>query len=223
MSTRSHGLSPELHDYLVQHTVEETDLQRRLREETRAGGFDADMQIAPEQGQFFRFLVQALGVKKALEVGTFTGYSSLAVAMALPEDGHIDCCDLSEEFTSVAKRYWEEAGVAGKVTLRLGPGLDTLDRMIASGASGHYDFAFIDSEKEGYPGYYDRCMRLLRVGGVLCFDNAIADGRVADPKNSEPNVVAIRETNRIAFADPKALATLVPIGDGLTMVLKLKD
>jgi caffeoyl-CoA O-methyltransferase len=219
MSTRSHGLDASLHAYLVERTVVETSVQRRLRAET-AERFDAEMQIAPEQGQFFRFLVRAMGVRRALEIGTFTGYSALAIAMELPEDGHLDCLDVSEEFTALARRAWVEAGVAAKITLRLGPGLDTLDRMIASGAIGDYDFVFVDADKEGYPAYYERAMRLLRSGGIACFDNTLWSGAIADPEVVDPETLALRELNRIAFEDPAVLACLVPIGDGLTMVWK---
>lgn len=219
MSTRSIGLTDALHGYVLESTVRETEVQRRLREET-ARRENANMQIAPEQGQFFRFLVRALGVRRALEVGTFTGYSSLAIAMELPPDGRLDCLDVSDEFTSVARRYWREAGVEGRIALHLGPGLDTLDSFLASGAEGTYDFAFVDADKPNYLGYYERALRLVRPGGVVCFDNTLWSGRVVDPAATDESTAALRELGATVGADPRVLAALVPIGDGLTMAWK---
>lgn len=219
MSTRSIGLSPQLHDYVVAASVQETDLQRRLRQET-AARFNGEMQIAPEQGQFFRFLVRSLGVRRALEVGTFTGYSSLAVAMELPEDGHLDCCDVSEEFTKVAVEYWSEAGISDKATLYIGPGLETLDRFISQGRSGSYDFAFVDADKQSYLGYFERCMQLLRPGGVVCFDNTLWSGHVCEDDVNDEETSAIRELNQALGTNVEILSCLVPIGDGLTLCWK---
>jgi predicted O-methyltransferase YrrM len=209
-------LPPELHDYVVRHTVRETDLQRRLRQETRST-FDAEMQIAPEQAQFFRFLVRALGVRRALEVGTFTGYSALAVAMELPPDGSLDCCDVSEEFTAMARRYWEEAGVADRIRLHIGPGAETLGRLLREGGPGQYDFAFIDADKTGYPGYFRQCLELVRPGGVVCFDNTLWSGRVAAPGPYDGETAAILELNDMVVSCPGAVSCLLPVGDGLTM------
>lgn len=212
VSTRTLGMPEGLHAYLLRETVQENPLQRRLREETRAR-YDSEMQIAPEQGQFFRVLVRSLGVRRALEVGTFTGYSALAVALELPEDGTIDCCDVSEEFTAMARQFWDEAGVGHKVRLHIGPGAETLARL----PQGAYDFAFIDADKAGYPAYFELCLRLLRPGGVACFDNTLWSGKVAEPAEQDEDTQAIRELNRIAATDPRVLSCLVPIGDGLTL------
>lgn len=222
VSTRSIGLAPALHDYIVQHTVRESELQSRLREETRSR-FDAEMQISPEQGQFFRFLVRALGVRRALEVGTFTGYSALAVAMELPPDGRIDCCDVSEEFTAMAREFWDEAGVSDRVRLHLGPGSATLERLLLEGGPGQYDFAFVDADKTGYPGYFRQCAELVRPGGVVCFDNTLWSGRVAEPGDHDEDTRAILELNEMAAAHPRAVSCLLPVGDGLTMVWLAKD
>lgn len=219
MSTRSIGLTDALHAYVVGEAVRETALQQRLRAETRAR-FDAEMQIAPEQGQLFRFLVRALGVRKALEVGTFTGYSALALAMELPEDGTLDCCDVSEEFTGVAREFWEEAGVAGKIRLHIGDGAATLGRLLEEGAAGTYDFAFVDADKQGYPTYFEQCLALLRPGGVVGFDNTLWGGKVADPDAADPETEAIRALNRLAFSHPGVTACLLPVGDGLTLAWK---
>lgn len=219
MSSRSIGLPTVLHEYIVAASVVETEVQARLRRET-AERSNGEMQIAPEQGQFFRFLVRSLGIKRALEVGTFTGYSALAFALELPDDGHIDCCDLSAEFTGVAVQFWTDAKVADKATLYIGPGLDTLDRFLAQGRAGSYDFAFIDADKAGYPDYFERCLKLVRPGGVFCFDNTLWDGKVADPTMDGEDVVAIRKVNAMAQECEQVLSCLVPIGDGLTLCWK---
>jgi len=218
MSSRSLGLSPELYDYLYAHSGEPEVLQE-LRVET-ARLPNAGMQISPEQGQFMRFLVECLGARRCLEVGTFTGYSALAVALSLPADGRLIACDLNEEWTAVARRYWARAGVADKVELRLGPGLETLDRLLADGQGESFDFAFIDADKEAYPDYYERCLSLLRRGGVLAIDNALWRGDVALPAKTDSDTVAIREVNARAVADSRVTASLVPIGDGLLLARK---
>jgi len=178
------------------------------------------MQISPEQGQFFRFLIRALGVRRALEVGTFTGYSALAVAMELPEDGHLDCCDVSEEFTKVALEFWGEAGVANKTTLYIGPGVETLDRFLAQGRAGTYDFAFVDADKVSYPAYFEKCVQLLRPGGVACFDNTLWGGKVIEGASGDEATLAIRDLNAIVGDSKAVLSALVPVGDGLTLCWK---
>jgi len=219
MSTRSIGLSEELWRYLLDVTVREPPLLTKLRAET-AKLTGAGMQISPEQGRFQAFLVEALGVRRYLEVGVFTGYSSLSVALALPEDGRVVACDVSEEYTRVARRYWAEAGVEHKVELRLGPGVRTLQALVAEGAGGSFDFAFFDADKESSPDYYELGLELVRQGGIVAFDNALWDGSVADPANTKASTQSIRAVNARACSDPRVSATLVPIGDGLLLARK---
>jgi predicted O-methyltransferase YrrM len=219
MSTRSLGLSDALQAYLVTQTVREAPVLVRLREET-ARLPEGRMQISPEQGQFMALLVELIGARRALEIGVFTGYSSTAVALALPPDGRLVACDVSDHWTRVAQRVWAEAGVSDRIELRLGPALGTLDALLADGQAGSFDFAFVDADKEENPAYYERCLALLRSGGLLAFDNALSNGRVADPATSEPGVEAIRAVNRHARDDPRVRAALVPIGDGMLLARK---
>ena len=178
------------------------------------------MQICPEQGQFMGLLVRLMGARTAIEVGTFTGYSALSVALALPDDGALIACDRSDEWTQVARRYWTEAGVADKIELRLGKGLDSLDSLIGEGRTGTFDFAFIDADKKNYRGYYERTLMLLRAGGLLTVDNVLWDGRVADPGNNEDSTRAIRDFNAMVHEDARVDVSLIPIGDGLTLARK---
>jgi predicted O-methyltransferase YrrM len=219
MSNVSVGLAPDLHAYLVEHGVREPDILRRLREET-ADLPQHDMQIAPEQGALMALLVGLIGARRCIELGTFTGYSSLAVALALPADGEIVCCDVSEEWTSVARRYWSEAGVADRVDLRLGPALETLDDLIAGGASGTFDFAFIDASKREYPDYHERILRLLRQGGLAVYDNVFWDGDVIDESKTDPDTVGVRRLNDRLLADERVSISMIPVADGLTLVQK---
>jgi len=219
MSNVSVGLAPDLHAYLVEHGVREPDILRRLREET-ADLPQHDMQIAPEQGALMALLVGLIGARRCIELGTFTGYSSLAVALALPADGEIVCCDVSEEWTSVARRYWAEAGVADRVDLRLGPALETLDDLIAGGASGTFDFAFIDASKREYPDYHERILRLLRQGGLAVYDNVFWDGDVIDESKTDPDTVGVRRLNDRLLADERVSISMIPVADGLTLVQK---
>ncbi len=175
------------------------------------------MQISPEQGQFFRVLLGAIGARRTLEVGVFTGYSSIITAMALPPDGRVVACDVSEEFTAVAKRYWKEAGVDQKIELRLAPAAETLQRLIDDGASATFDFAFIDADKTGYDTYYEQALQLVRPGGLIALDNMLSHGRVLENESSEADVVAIQKLNEKIHKDPRVLAVLVPIADGLTL------
>ena len=218
MSSRSLGLSPELYDYLYA-SVREPEVLRELREET-AKMPNSGMQISPEQGRFMAFLVECLGARRCVEVGTFTGYSALSVALALPPEGRLIACDVSEEWTTIARRYWDRAGVTGKIELRLGPGVATLDQLLAAGQANSFDFAFIDADKGAYPTYYERCLSLLRSGGVIAVDNALWGGKVADPTAKDADTTAIRELNARAAADPRVTASLVPIGDGLLLARK---
>ncbi len=219
MSYRPTVLTAELHRYLQEVSLREPALLARLREETARRG-DAGMQISPEQGQFMGLLIELTGAKRVLEIGTFTGYSALAMALALPPDGRIIACDVEPETTAVARRYWAEAGVTEKIDLRLAPALETLDRLLAEGAAGSFDFAFIDADKENYEVYYERCLTLLRQGGLLAVDNVLWNGRVADPAARDPDTEAIRALNLRLREDPRISLSLVPISDGLSLARK---
>jgi len=221
MSNKTFTLSDDLYAYLFENSVREPDILRRLREETARDSM-ARMQIAPEQGQLMQLLVRLMGARRYLEVGVFTGYSSLAVALALPAGGRIVACDVSENWTRMARRYWAEAGVAEKVDLRLAPALQTLDGLIAGGAAGSFDFAFIDADKTGYSAYYERALTLVRTGGLIAVDNTLWEGRVADPKARDADTRAIRDFNRRLRDDPRVHQCLVPIGDGLSLAIKLQ-
>jgi caffeoyl-CoA O-methyltransferase len=212
-------LEERLHDYILSVTWREPPILAKLREET-AGHPRAVMQISPDQGQFMQLLVTAMGARLTLEIGVFTGYSSLAVALALPVNGKIIACDISEEFTAVARRYWAEAGVGGKIDLRLGPATATLDALLAEGRHDSFDFAFIDADKAGYPDYFERCLKLVRPGGLIAIDNTLQRGKVADPSNQEGDTIAIREFNRSLHHDERILLSLVPMADGITLALK---
>lgn len=219
MSNKYLPLNDQIYNYLQEVSLREHDALRRLREET-AGMSEADMQIAPEQGQLMALLVQLLGAKKTLEVGVFTGYSSLAVALALPGDGRVVACDVSEEWTNIARRYWREAGVEDKIELRLAPALDTLGRLLGDGRAGTFDFAFIDADKANYDAYYERALELVRAGGLIAIDNVLWSGRVADPGATDEDTAAIRALNRKLRGDERVSISLVPVADGLTLALK---
>lgn len=219
MSKRSISLTDSLYDYLLSVSLREPDLLLKLREETAADPA-ANMQISPEQGQFMGLLARLMGARRCLEIGVFTGYSSLAIALALPDDGRIVACDVSEKWTSVARRYWAAAGVAQKIDLRLATAMETLDRLLADGEAGTFDFAFIDADKENYVGYYERALQLLRSGGLVVADNTLWSGRVADPENAEADTVALRHFNELLHGDSRVDLSLVPIGDGLSLARK---
>lgn len=219
MSNKSITLSDEIYDYLLSVSLREPDILRQLRSETAAEPMGR-MQISPEQGQFMALLVRLMGAKKGLEIGVFTGYSALWVAMALPVHGKLVACDVSEPWTSVARRYWQRAGIADKIDLRLAPALETLDGLLADGQSGSYDFAFIDADKENYDGYYERALQLLRPGGLVLIDNVLWDGRVADERIVDEETRAIRALNEKIHRDPRVTPSLIPIADGLTLALK---
>jgi caffeoyl-CoA O-methyltransferase len=210
------GLPDNVYAYLLRWGVHEAPVLARLREETDSHP-RRQMQIGPEQGQLLRLLVELTGARRCLEIGTFTGYSSLSVALALPPDGSIVCCDISEEFTSVARRYWQEAGVAGKVDLRIGPAVDTLDALLADGGEGTFDLAFIDADKGNYPNYWDRCLRLVRRGGVIAVDNVLWSGAVADPSDQSADTAAIRTLNERVHGDDRVTAVTLPVADGMTI------
>ena len=219
MSNRTIGLSDELQGYLLAVGVREPDVLRRLREET-ARLPERDMQIAPEQGAFMAFLVEVLGAVRCLELGTFTGYSSLSVALALPPGGRIVCCDVSREWTEVARRYWDEAGVSERVELRLGRALETLDELLGAGGDGTFDFAFLDADKRNYPTYYELILRLLRPGGVLAVDNVLWGGDVVRPEIDDEDVRAVRALNDRVATDERVTVSMLPVADGLTLVRK---
>jgi predicted O-methyltransferase YrrM len=220
MSNKSFGLPTRLYDYLLSVSLREALILTRLREETAKLPM-AMMQIAPEQGQLLSLLVRALQPKQCLEVGVFTGYSSLVVALALPPEGRITACDVSVEWTAIARRYWQEAGVAYKIDLRLAPALQTLDRLIADGRAASYDLAFIDADKGNYWSYFERALVLLRPGGLIAIDNTLWSGAPADPKIKDATTEAIRAFNSRLFEDNRVHISLVPIGDGMTLALKL--
>ncbi|MGH2456304.1 MAG: class I SAM-dependent methyltransferase [Candidatus Limnocylindria bacterium] len=216
MSNRSIGLSAELHAYLVDHGVREHPVLARLREET-ARMHNAAMQIAPEEGAFLSLLVQVTNARRVLEVGTFTGYSSTAMALALPPDGRIVCCDVSREWTDVARRAWTDAGVADRVDLRLGPAVETLAALLAAGEAGSFDLAFIDANKSDYDAYYERALGLLRRGGVVAIDNVLRSGRVADETVTDIDTTVIRNLNAKIVADERVDVAMLPLADGLTL------
>ena len=219
MSPRTLDLTDALYDYVLANSLREPPLLARLREETAKLPM-ARMQIGPDQGQFMRLLVELIGARRTVEVGTFTGYSSLSVALALPADGNLIACDISEEYTAIARRYWAEAGVADRIELRLGPAVETLDGLIADGGVGAYDFAFIDADKTNYDSYYERCLTLLRPGGLIAVDNVLWNGAVADPEDRTPDTQAIRALNAKIHEDERVSISLATVGDGLMLARK---
>jgi caffeoyl-CoA O-methyltransferase len=220
MSNRTIVLSDRLHDYYQRVSLREPEILRALREETAAMP-GAGMQISPEQGQLMRLLVELTGTKRAIEVGTYTGYSALCVALAMGPGGRLVACDINPETTAVAQRYWRKAGVADRIELRLGPALATLDGLLQAGGAGRYDFAFIDANKEDYAAYYERALQLLRPGGLVAIDNVLWGGDVADPAKTDQETTAIRALNEKVHADPRVSISMLPIGDGLTLARKL--
>ena len=220
MTGRDVKLDERLLDYVREHSRREHPVLRELREAT-AGMRHAGMQVSPEQGQFMALLAKLVNARRAIEIGVFTGYSSLAVALALPEDGRLVACDISEEWTAMARRFWEKAGVASRIELRLAPALETLDALVAKGEAGTYDFAFIDADKKRYTAYYERCLALVRAGGLIVVDNTLWSGAVADPAAKDEDTQAIRAFNDAAHRDGRVAMSLLPIGDGVTLALKL--
>jgi len=211
---KSLAITSAIHRYLVDHGTPPDDAQRGLIEETRALGRVSGMQIAPEQGAFMTLLARLIGARRAIEIGTFTGYSALCVASGLPDDGRLLCCDVSEEWTSIGRRYWEKAGVAHKIELRIGLALDTLRSLPRERA---FDLAFIDADKDAYPSYWEEILARIRPGGVVLVDNVLWGGRVADPEDTSPNTEAIRAFNASVAADDRVENVLLPIADGLTL------
>jgi predicted O-methyltransferase YrrM len=219
MRRKTIGLDDALYDYVVATTLRDDDILARLREETAKLEWGR-MQIAPEQGQFMAMLTRLVGARKAIEVGVFTGYSGLSVARALPDDGKLIACDVSEEWTAIARRYWKEAGVDGKIDLHLALATETLDTLIAEGGAGTYDIAFIDADKSNYDAYYERCLTLLRPGGLIMIDNVLWGGSVIDDSDQSEDTVAIRALNAKVGKDDRVSCVILPVGDGLTLARK---
>jgi caffeoyl-CoA O-methyltransferase len=219
MSNKTLNLNDQLYQYLLNVSLKESEVLKALREET-ANLPEHNMQISPEQGQFMRLLVQLINGKRGIEIGVFTGYSALSVALGLPDDGQLIALDVSEEWTNVGRRYWEMAGVAHKIDLRIAPALDSLQNLVAEGKEETFDFAFIDADKENYYNYYEYCLQLLRPNGLIAIDNVLWSGKVAELDNSEAETVAIRALNQKLFKDDRIDLSLLPISDGLTLIRK---
>ncbi len=219
MSSRTLTLTDTVYRYIIEHSVREHPVLAELRVAT-ATMKHAGMQISPEQGQFMQLLVKLTGAHRCIEIGVFTGYSSLAVALVLPADGTIVACDVSEEWTAIARTHWKKAGVDKKIDLRLAPANNTLDALIAARETGRFDFAFIDADKEGYAGYYERILALLRPGGLIAVDNTLWSGRVADSTEQGADTVALRKFNDLLHRDERVDISMLPLGDGLTLARK---
>ena len=219
MANKTLGLDINLSEYLQQVSVRETAVLKQLREETEKQPM-AIMQIAPEQGQFMALLVQLMGAKKTLDIGVFTGYSALVVALALPSDGQVIACDVNEETTQIAQQFWEKAGVAHKIDLRLAPTLETLEQLIAEGQNNTFDFAFIDADKSNYDNYYEKALWLLKPGGLIALDNVLWGGKVADTDVKDNRTQKIRNLNKKLHQDPRIVLSMLPLADGLTLALK---
>lgn len=220
MTTQTIGLNPDLYHYLLSVSLREPEVLNQLRQET-ARHPQARMQIAPEQGQLMALLVRLMGAKKTLEVGVFTGYSTLSVALALPPDGKVIACDVNQQDTAIARRYWQQAGVANKIELHLAPASETLDWLLTSEQAGTFDFAFIDADKSNYDHYYERSLQLVRSGGLIAIDNVLWSGRVADPAVQDNRTNKIRAFNQKLHQDQRVIISQVSIGDGLTLALKV--
>jgi len=219
MSRRTLTVDDELYRYLVEHSLREHPAQSALRAATAAHPH-AGMQISPEQGQFMTLLVKLLGARRAVEIGVFTGYGALTVALALPDDGRLLACDISDEYTRVGRPYWQEAGVAHKIDLQLAPARATLDARLAAGEAGQYDFAFIDADKSSYDAYYEGCLQLLRPGGLITIDNTLWGGKVAHAARNDPDTAALQALNAKLHGDERIDLSMLPIGDGLTLARK---
>jgi len=222
MSNRTLPIDDRLYDYICDVSINESELLRQLREETATLDYSV-MQISPEQGQFMSLLIKLTSAKRALEIGTFTGYSSICVANAMPADGKLICCDISPQWTDIAEKYWELAGLENKIDLFTQPADITMQMLIDDGAEGTFDFIFIDADKQNYIKYYEMALQLLRKGGMIAVDNTLWSGAVADPENIEPGTRAIRRFNEMVKKDDRISSSLVTIGDGLTLILKEFD
>ncbi len=222
MSNRTLSIDDRTYDYLCDVSINEPDLLRQLREETSQLEYSV-MQISPEQGQFMSLLIKMMAAKRAIEIGTFTGYSSICVASAMPEEGRLICCDISPQWTSIAEKYWALAGLEEKIELYTQPAEQTLQKLLDDGAEKTFDFIFIDADKQNYISYYEMALRLLRKGGIIAVDNTLWSGAVADPENIEPGTRAIRRFNDMLKEDTRVSSSLLTIGDGLTLILKEFD
>jgi caffeoyl-CoA O-methyltransferase len=216
MANKTIGISDELAAYVVKVGTREPDILARLREETAAIP-QHGMQIAPEEGAFLALMVELIGARRCIEVGTFTGYSSTAIALALPQDGQLVCCDVSEEWTSLASKYWDEAGVADKIDLRIAPAAETLDQLLADGEEDGFDFAFIDADKAGYDGYYERLLRLVRRGGLIALDNTLWSGKVLNQDADDEDTRELQALNTKLADDERITLCLLPVADGVTL------
>ena len=214
-------MSDQLYNYMLSVSVPEDPLWERLCQETQ-DSFGFNMQISPEQAQFMTFLIRLGNVNNALEIGTFTGFSALTIARALPQSGRLLACDINTEWTDVAKRYWKQAGVAERIDLRIAPAIDTLNSLLEKGLHNTFDFAFIDADKGNYVAYFDSCLQLVRPGGVIAVDNTLWGGSVADPAKTDTDTKAIRELNQHIFENVNVVSSLVPIGDGLHLANKIR-
>lgn len=219
MASKTTFIDPKVLHYIETHSLREPELLAELRAET-AKLTEAVMQVPPEEGQFLALLVQAIGAKRCLEIGTFTGYSALSVALALSGDARLMCCDISKEWTDIAQRYWQRAGIAHKIDLRLEPALGTLDKLLMTGEAGKFDFVFIDADKPNYDAYYECCLKLVRVGGLIAFDNTLWSGAVADDSDQKDNTRALRALNDKLHHDERVSISLLAVGDGVTLALK---
>lgn len=219
MANKTPGLGDRLYQYVLDNSLREPEILQQLRQATAAEEM-AEMRSAPEQGQFMAMLLRLINARRAIEVGTYTGYATLWMALALPEDGEIIACDTSKEWTSVAKRFWEEAGVQDRVSLHLRPALETLNELLEQGEAGKFDFAFIDADKINYEGYFERCLALIRPGGLIAVDNVLWGGSVADPKKKDEATEAIRAFNKKRKNDPRIELSMLPVADGLTLAIK---
>lgn len=219
MSNRTLQLTEPLYQYLCEVSLRESPLLRQLRQETAKDEM-SQMQIAPEQGQFLALLVNVLGARKLIEIGTYTGYSALCMASAMPNDGQLVCCDISDKWTKVARQYWAKAGVEGNIELHLAPAIETLSNLLSQGQARTFDFAFIDADKQNYDAYYEACLRLLRPGGVIALDNMLWNGRVANPREQDVDTRALRALNLKLRDDQRIDLSLLPIADGVTLIRK---
>ncbi len=219
MSDHTINLTPILYTYLQKNSLRESEVQKSLREQTHKMSM-GQMQISPEQGQFMGLLIELLGARKTLDIGVFTGCSALSVALALPSEGRVVGCDINSEWTKIARRFWEKAGVANKIDLRLAPALETLQQLLDQGEAGTYDFAFIDADKANYPFYYELSLSLIRRGGLIAIDNVLFGGKVVDEQMTDTNTTAIRTLNSTLLHDERISLSMLPIGDGLTLARK---
>ncbi len=219
MTNQTLALDDALYAYLLDSSLQEPNILRALREETERDAMSM-MRIAPEQGQFMALLVRLIGARRVLEIGTYTGYSALWMALSQPMDGELIACDISTEWTAVAQRFWQKAGVAKQVQLELRPAIETLDKLLDEGQAESFDLAFIDADKPNYEAYFERCLRLLRPRGVILVDNVLWDGRVADPMETDESTVAIRAFNEARASDSRIWLSMLPVGDGLTLAMK---